>query len=452
MKVMLVSHSSAVNGLGGAELTLLDLIDQWREFRPDVEFFVVARTPEGLMQPEFERRGIEHRSIDFDSWVLPLVRERPIDVIMTARMDSHAVTAIAGWIREFQPDLVVTNTIVSPWAALAAKMEGVAHAWMVHEFGDLDHGLGFRIGREQTFEDIGLLSELVVANSEAVRDHVGQWVDREKLMIAYPANDLKRARELALEVEPRVEAVSGPLRAVMVGRLGPTKGQWRLLEAMAVLRDEGVDVSATLVGAADPQDELDIRRLIADRDLTDRVTIVGETTNPFVHMAAADVGVMASNCEAFGRVTVEYLALGLPVVASRSGANPELVAEGETGWLFDPDDVGELVDALREADADRGELARRGAEAKRSVDSRIADAYPIEDLITRFEAVAEQGAGPVERLPHVTREWLVFPTVVEQYFDEMATIREAAHASATWRVGNTLMRPFRVAARVLGRG
>src|SRR5690606_12181168 len=197
VRVMLVSHSSAVDNFGGGELTLLHLIDQWRALRPDTEFLVVARTPEGLMQPEFEKRGLQHRALDFDSWVLPLVRERPIDVILTARMDSWAVTQIAEWIREFEPDIVVTNTIVSPWAALAARLVGVLHAWFVHEYGDLDHGLGFRIGRAESFEDIDTLSDLVVANSEAVRNHIAQWVAPEKLTTAYPAIDLIRARELA---------------------------------------------------------------------------------------------------------------------------------------------------------------------------------------------------------------------------------------------------------------
>src|SRR5690606_25545352 len=102
MRVMFISHSSANDGFGGGELTLLNLIDRWRELRPEVDFFVVSRSPEGMMQAEFDTRGVSHRALPFDAWVLPMIRERPIDVIMTARMDSEAVSAIVGLIREYE--------------------------------------------------------------------------------------------------------------------------------------------------------------------------------------------------------------------------------------------------------------------------------------------------------------------------------------------------------------
>jgi glycosyltransferase involved in cell wall biosynthesis len=447
MRVMFVSHSSANDSFGGGELTLLNLIDRWRELRPDVEFFVVSRSPEGLMQGEFDRRAVAHTAIAFDAWVLPMVRERPIDVIMTARMDSEAVASIAGLIREFTPDLVVTNTIVSPWGAIAAKLEGVAHAWMVHEFGDLDHGLKFRIGRAETFEDIGLLSEVVVANSEAVRDHITQWIDSAKVTIAYPANDLGRARSLA---GPRRDVQKDPdvLRTVLVGRLGPTKGQWRLLRAVAALKAEGVRVTADLVGAGGAAELRDLRDLIRTLEIGELVTITGETDNPFKHVAEADVAVMASTCEAFGRVTLEYQALGVPVAAARSGANPELVREGETGWLFDPDDISDLVRVLREAHADRAELHRRGGAAARSVDERLEHAYPIADLVDRLDSVAAQGSQPFDRLPNVTREWMNLPGVVEQHRQEITALQAAVHESETWHLGQVLVAPLRFVAKL----
>ncbi|WP_168220044.1 MULTISPECIES: glycosyltransferase [unclassified Salinibacterium] len=446
---MFISHSSANDGFGGGELTLLNLIDRWRELRPEVDFFVVSRSPEGMMQAEFDRRGVSHRALPFDAWVLPMIRERPIDVIMTARMDSEAVSAIASLIREYEPDLVVTNTIVAPWGAIAAKMERVAHAWLVHEFGDLDHGLKFRIGRKRTFEDIGILSEVVVANSEAVRDHIAQWVDASKVTIAYPANDLPRARALA--GNRRAEKAESPevLRTVLVGRLGQSKGQWRLLRAIAALRGEGVQIAADLVGPAGSAELEEIHELIDVLGLSHCVTITGETDNPFAHMAEADVAVMASTCEAFGRVTLEYQALGVPVIAARSGANPELVTEGETGWLFEPDDISDLVRVLREAHEDRTELRRRGAAAARAVEERLENAYPVSDLIERLEQAVKTGSLPLRRLPNLTREWLNLPNVVERHRREVTAMQAAVHQSETWRAGRILVAPLRFIARLV---
>lgn len=442
---MLLSHSSAPDSFGGAEKTLVHLIDQWAALRPSTEFFVVSRTPEGQLQGELDRRGVTHRALDFGSWVLPAHEPLPIDAILTTQMDSRAVVRITDWMREIAPDLVITNTMVSPWAALAARSLNIPHAWMIHEFGDLDHGLRFRIGRDETFNDINALSDLVVANSEAVRDHLATWVPADKLTIAYPAIDLARVRELAKRDSAafafNVSHIG--LNTVMVGRIGRSKGQWRLITAIARLQSEGVHVTATLVGPVGPDEAIEVHALIESLGVADQIHIVSENDNPFVFVEAADVAVMASDCEAFGRVTLEYLALGRAVIASRSGANPELIVEGETGWLFDPKNIDELVAALREAAADRDELARRGVAARQSVDDRLAHAYSAADLVTRCEAVVAAGPSPMQKLPNVLREWLALPQHVERHLRSMHERRTTGRAAIEWRIGRVLTAPFR---------
>jgi glycosyltransferase involved in cell wall biosynthesis len=449
MKIMVLSHSSAADSFGGAEKSLVQLIDQWSELRPTTEFFVVSRTPEGRLQAELDERQVRHHSLDFGSWVLSFVEASPMDAVLNARMDSRAVAQITALMREFSPDLVVTNTVVAPWAAIAARTLGIPHAWMIHEFGDLDHGLTFHIGRDETFTDIDLLSDLVVANSVAVRDHLASWVPAEKLMIAYPVVDLHRVIKLAADRRINTEelASQGSLKTVMVGRICPSKGQSRLITAISVLKAQGLRVTATLVGPANPRDSDEVHALIDSLGVADRVHVVSENDNPFVFVRAADVAVMASDCEAFGRVTLEYFALGRAVIASRSGANPELVAEGETGWLFDPKNIDELVAALREAAADRDELARRGVAARGSVDDRLAHAYPVSDLVTRCEAMVGAGPLPMQKLPNVLREWLALPQHSEQHLQTMHERHTTGRATIEWRIGRKLTTPFRTLER-----
>lgn len=451
MKVLILSHSSGSENLGGAEHTLLQLIDAWQVRQPGIELVVVARNPPGLMQPQLDARGVVHESLDFSSWVRPHEDLGLVDTALALRMDSWAMQRIVSIIEEVKPDLVVTNTIVSPWAALAARLCGVPHAWLLHEFGDLDHGLEFRLGRDATLSDLNLLSDLVVANSLAVRDHVAPWIDKEILTITYPTIDLERVRRLALDgvADPAIERIDGALKAVMVGRVSASKGQWRLIRAVAMLRDEGLNVDVTLVGLATEKDEHTVRALIDELHLTDRVHLVGEMANPFPYVVQADIAVMASDCEAFGRVTVEYMALGRPVIASATGANPELVIDGETGWLFDPDDPRALAERIREAALDREEVSRRGLHAQRHVDEHLAIAFPVTELLGRLERASEQAPRPMAALPTITREWIDFPRAVESYLRSMHASRQVGHASLEWRVGRLLTAPARVIARAL---
>jgi glycosyltransferase involved in cell wall biosynthesis len=450
MKALLVSHSSAVENMGGAELTLLQTIDEWRRHRPDIEFIVVARTPEGRLQPELERRGVPCITIDFDSWVLPMVREVPAHRILTDVMDSRAVATIAALIREHRPDVVVTNTIVSPWGALAAKIVGVPHVWFVHEYGDLDHGLDFRIGRDETFDDIALLSELVVANSRTMHDHLQQWIPADSMTIAYPPIDLSRATgRLREDSDPAAD-----LRVVLVGRLARSKGYARLLDAIAALRDEGIRIRSDLIGGSSAGERALVVDRIAELGLEELVAVVGEMADPFPLMAKADVGIMASDFEAFGRVTVEYMALGLPVIAADSGANRELVRDGETGWIFSLDEPDALVDALRNAHSDRAEVRRRGEAARRSALDEVAVRWPLSSAIDRIEEVVTAGPHRMTRLPRITWDRLRFPAVVDQYAEEQAALRVEVSSSRTWKVGQALetaIRPVLPVAKAIRR-
>ena len=82
-------------------------------------------------------------------------------------------------------------------------------------------------------------------------------------------------------------------------------------------------------------------------------------------LSAADVFALASVREQFGQVLVEAMACGVPLVAVNRFGPGEIVTDGQTGWLVEPDDVDSLVAALREAIDDPGERTRRGTLGQR---------------------------------------------------------------------------------------
>jgi glycosyltransferase involved in cell wall biosynthesis len=87
---------------------------------------------------------------------------------------------------------------------------------------------------------------------------------------------------------------------------------------------------------------------------------------------AADVIVLPSVREQFGQVLVEGMACGLPAIAVDNHGPAEIVDEGETGWLVEPDDLGGLAAAMRAAALHPAETRRRGESARVSVSARYA--------------------------------------------------------------------------------
>lgn len=163
--------------------------------------------------------------------------------------------------------------------------------------------------------------------------------------------------------------VSAP-RLVCVGRLAEQKGQLVLVEAAARLAAAGTPFELVLAGDGPMRPQLEAA--VAARGLGDRVRITGWLSNAAVRaeLAAARAMVLPSFAEGLPVVIMEALALGRPVVTTYVAGIPELVRDGESGWLVPAGDPDALAAALTRAlAADEATLAamgRAGAEAVRA--------------------------------------------------------------------------------------
>ncbi|WP_167044896.1 glycosyltransferase [Salinibacterium sp. ZJ454] len=425
MKVVILSHSSAWEHIGGAELSILQTIRQWRELDPDVEISVVARGPSGLLQVELAKLGVPATTIEFDAWVLPQRITAPEDVFRTQRANLAAVKTIVKMLRMQQTDLVITNTIISPWAAIAAALAGVPHVWMVREFGDLDHGHQFQIGQAETFGDIARLSALVVANSTAVKRHLENWIDPGKISVAYPAIDVQRLESQSAHPLPIEVQSSGLPRVVMVGRLAESKGQWRLVRAVGELRRRGVELEVLFVGHGEAADKERLVDEAQSAGVSDLVTFTGPLENPFPVVRTADITVMASTNEAFGRSTLEYMLLGRAVIAPDVGGSAELLVDGRCGVLFDVSNPASLEDALLTYATDPLLRASHGAAAAKRARALLAGAFTTEVLIAQLTDVAASQV-PRASIPHVVESWLDIPAAAQLHFDSLAAQAQLA--------------------------
>jgi glycosyltransferase involved in cell wall biosynthesis len=154
---------------------------------------------------------------------------------------------------------------------------------------------------------------------------------------------------------------------VNVGRLVRWKGQDVFLRAVAQARGRVPRLRAVIVGAADDDDRSrafadELQRLATELGIAERVTFTGHRVDAPRVMSAADVVVhSAVSPEPFGRVIIEALAAGRPVVATRAGGVLDILDHGVTGLLVPPNDVGELAQALERLAADAGLRARLAA-------------------------------------------------------------------------------------------
>lgn len=210
--------------------------------------------------------------------------------------------------------------------------------------------------------------------------------DWHKLALVHMAVDPER---YAPPPEGRVATGSRPLRILDVGRLVPEKGAPVLVDAVAMLRDAGVDVEVRFVGAGELED--DLRARITSHGLEDRVTLLGAVGQDDIlaQYHWADVFVLPSFQEGLPVVIMEALATELPVVTTRIAAIEELVVDGEMGRVVAPGRADLLARALSELASD-GELRVRMGRAGRAavLESFTTDttAGPMTTFLTAVQA------------------------------------------------------------------
>jgi len=176
-----------------------------------------------------------------------------------------------------------------------------------------------------------------------------------------PASAALRA---ALGVPP-----SAPL-AVSIGRHVPEKGYRHLVDAAAALERVRPGVHWILVGDGELRCELKARARQAG--VEPRMHFTGWRDDVPDVLALADVFVLPSESEGFGRVLVEAMAMGRAVVATAVGGVSDVVVAGETGLLVPPADPPALAEAVRALLDDPTRAARFGAEGRARAESTFS--------------------------------------------------------------------------------
>ena len=173
-----------------------------------------------------------------------------------------------------------------------------------------------------------------------------------------------------------------------VGCLAPRKDYGTLLEALARLSAHGWEFRAVLGGDGPERRALEERA--ADLALGDRVRLVGERPDIERLLPGMDVFVLSSREEGMPNALLEAMAAERPCVATAVGGVPEVLRDGETGWLVPPGSPEALARVLEEALARPEEARLRGEAAGRLVRETMSLEAMVRRHETFYERVAER--------------------------------------------------------------
>jgi len=168
-----------------------------------------------------------------------------------------------------------------------------------------------------------------------------------------------------------------------IGRLSEEKGFDRLIQAVDVLVQQGVDVGLAIAGEGNRRAALE--SLISQRGLSERVQLLGHRSDVSDLYQAMDVFALSSIREGLPNVVLEAMALETPVVATRVAGVPRLICDGENGLLVDSGDAGQLAAAIGDLLARPQQREAFARAARKAIEERFSFRVRMEKVAAIYD-------------------------------------------------------------------
>jgi glycosyltransferase involved in cell wall biosynthesis len=349
-----VTHLVLQLDTGGMEKVLAEFARNADRSRFDLRF--VSLTTRGPVAEEIEACGY------------------PVTALgVKPGLEVGLVFRLAGLFRQWRSDILHThNNAPLIYGAPAGRLAGARG--LIHT----RHGQNFRAGWRQklAFRLASLLVDRVVCVSEdSCQMSVREGVPPSRLQRIWNGIDLSRFAYLGPQA-------GGP--AVMVARLSPEKGTEHLIRAAALVARRLPSFRLEIAGGGRCLPEL--QALVAQSGVADQIRFLGEVRDVPALLARAGLFVLPSLSEGLSLTLLEAMARGLPVVTTAVGGSPEVVVDGQTGFLVPPAAPEPLAEKLLLL-LTRPELACSLGLAGRR---RVEDHFSTQAMLNQYEQLYDR--------------------------------------------------------------
>ena len=290
------------------------------------------------------------------------------------KIDPVTLGKLCQLVRDERVDVINTHLTTASWqGALAGKICGVPSVAVVHA-----------TDRKTWFQH----ADYLIAVSAGVKDAlIEQGIAPEKIEVLYHGIDLEQyvAPLSTAQAKARLGLPADALTVGVVASLIPRKGHRFLLEALQNMR---APVHAIFAGEGELDEEL--REQVREMGLEKRVHFLGFRRDVPEIVCALDAFVLPSLKEGLSIAVMEAMALEKPVICSNIAGLPEVVRDGQTGFLVPPGDSLALQNALESLFADANLREQLGHNARRFLEEHFEQNACLNAMESYFRRIVGQ--------------------------------------------------------------
>ena len=334
-----MTHYAGFYGANKSLLTLMLLLRDNHSVQP-----VVLLPSVGPMCAQLEKENVPYKVSHYYWWVN--YNHGTFQWLLNKRKQ------LINWLRigklcnlfcEEKIDLIYTNSVCVNVGILMARCMGIPHIWQYREaFKQLD----FRLSLSESFSRYIWASSTTKAHimiSDYMMDYYRPYLPNDRMVRIYNGVNLPKGIK-----ERRLNKVNGRLNVACVGIVSNQKNQIELLKAQHILALRGIEIETYFIGTFKSEYLAEMQLYITEHHMEGSAHIMGHTDDVFGALQEMNLGVVCARDEAFGRTTIEFMLMHMPVIVSDSGANPELVCVGETGDIYHYGNAEQLADYIEQ--------------------------------------------------------------------------------------------------------
>ena len=336
MRIFFISHSA---GQYGAELALLELLHGLTKLNVQCMVLVPKRGP---LLAKLDSMNVEWRIIPYPKWQ---ARSHSfLSFLVRTFVNAIIAIPVAIMLSRWRADIVYTNTSVACVGGLSAWLARKPHVWHLHESFRQKSKHAPGVSEKLAMKLMYYLSKSFIVISSAVRDDFQHYIHESKLNLIYQSVTLPKISQGSTH-----ESSSDTqfFRCVIIASLNPWKGQHEAIQAISQLISKGINIHLLIVGGGKKLYLEVLQQRVIEAGLEHHVKFTGYVDNPCQFFQIADVVLICSQWEPFGRVTIEAMLAGKPIIGTDSGGTAELIQEGKTGLLYKPGYIDELAEKIQ---------------------------------------------------------------------------------------------------------
>ncbi|MBX2840538.1 MAG: glycosyltransferase family 4 protein [Flammeovirgaceae bacterium] len=323
MKVLFLTHYTK---LYGANRSLINLIEGLKVI--GVEGIVLS-PGYGDLTEELQKKGIQFKVTSFYTELYYMRGFSRIKGLHRHFLNKLAYPKIKEIVEDINPDIIHTNTSGLHIGCHIAYELKIPHIWHIREFGELDYRQKFNLGRRNYLKWLNR-SDGIIAISNAIRK-VALADVTHKVEVIYNGTIFKaEIPELNKDQVINGEAINFGI----IGSLQPEKGQEVAILSFQKIQKEFPASKLKIFGDSAVGYDVYLKDLVEELKIKKSVEFCGYVPDTKSIYNEVDVVLMCSKNEGMGRVTVEAMTYGKPVIGYKGGATPELIEDGTNGFLF----------------------------------------------------------------------------------------------------------------------